>query len=169
MCEVWGNWRTIGKMRKHEKTLILKNLVFLMKPWFLIKNLQFLKFSVLLVYYTGSFPILECGHQRNPSVLQRFNGTNLQLWQNDRGRNAPVRVQQASIIIPKHHLCCETRYDAAIWFQGLYVLQLFKDPHEVHKLLVYPDCQAPTKFKENSSIWMMGRAIQCKMCKVKSR
>ena len=61
MCEVWGNWRTIGKMRKHEKTLILKNLFFLMKPWFLIKNLQFLKFSVLLVEHTSI--VWACANQ----------------------------------------------------------------------------------------------------------
>jgi len=50
MCEVGGNWMIIEEMVKHEKSLILKNLVFCIKPWLLIKNLQFLRLWVLLVY-----------------------------------------------------------------------------------------------------------------------
>ena len=50
MCELGGNWMIIEEMGKHEKSLILKNLVFCIKPWLLIKNLQFLRLWVLLVY-----------------------------------------------------------------------------------------------------------------------
>ena len=46
---------------------------------------------------------LDWGNQEKLIVLQSVNGTNLQFWQNDRGRNAPVRVQHASTIIPKQH------------------------------------------------------------------
>lgn len=49
MCELGGNWMIIEEMGKHEKSLILKNLVFCIKPWLLIKNLQFLRLWVLLV------------------------------------------------------------------------------------------------------------------------
>ena len=99
---------------------------------------------ILQVYILYSSLFLDWGNQEISAVLQSFNGTNLQLWQNDGGRNAPGRVQYASTIIPKHHSWCETRYHAEIWFEGLYVLQPFKDPHEVHKLLMHPDCQALT-------------------------
>ena len=45
-------------------------------------------------YYSLLF--LDCGNQNHSAVLQSFNGTNLQLSQNDSGRDAPIRVAQCA-------------------------------------------------------------------------
>ena len=51
-------------------------------------------------YYSSLF--LDWSNQEKSAVLQSFNGTNLQLWQNDCGRNAPGRVQYDPICINHH-------------------------------------------------------------------